>query len=83
MRRIRQWIEAAAAAQYEGINEVNQAVHQVELITQQNAAMVEENTAEIHGLRRRVQTLNQKIDHFKTRDLDMRENEGYGRHYAA
>jgi len=76
-------IEAAAAAQYEGINEVNQAVHQVELITQQNAAMVEENTAEIHGLRRRVQGLNQKIDHFKTRDLDMRQDGSYGEHYAA
>jgi len=76
-------IEAAAAAQYQGINEVNQAVHQVELITQQNAAMVEENTAEIHGLRRRVQTLNEKIDHFKTRDLDARVDDGYGRHYAA
>ncbi|MGJ7040211.1 methyl-accepting chemotaxis protein [Shinella sp. BE166] len=75
-------IEAAAAAQYEGINEVNQAVHQVELITQQNAAMVEENTAEIHGLRRRVENLNEKIDHFKTRDLDTRD--GFGRqHYAA
>ncbi len=76
-------IEAAAAAQYDGINEVNQAVHQVELITQQNAAMVEENTAEIHGLRRRVQTLNEKIDHFKTRDLDARPDGGYGEHYAA
>jgi methyl-accepting chemotaxis protein len=76
-------IEAAAAAQYEGINEVNQAVHQVELITQQNAAMVEENTAEIHGLRRRVESLNEKIDHFKTRDLDAREVSRYGRHHAA
>ncbi|UDF29174.1 UNVERIFIED_ORG: methyl-accepting chemotaxis protein [Roseateles sp. XES5] len=77
-------IEAAAAAQYEGISEVNQAVHKVELITQQNAAMVEENTAEIHGLRRRVQTLNEKIDHFKTRDLETRPEDGYGRqHYAA
>ncbi len=61
-------IESSAAEQYQGLNEVNQAVHQVELITQQNAAMVEENTAEIHGLRRRVEGLNQKIDHFRTRD---------------
>ena len=68
-------IEAAAAEQYRGLSEVNQAVHQVELITQQNAAMVEENTAEIHGLRRRVEDLNRKIDHFKTRDLDHREND--------
>jgi methyl-accepting chemotaxis protein len=76
-------IEAAAAAQYDGINEVNQAVHQVELITQQNAAMVEENTAEIHGLRHRVQVLNQKIDHFKTRDLDTRQGGYFGQHHAA
>ncbi|MCD1263521.1 methyl-accepting chemotaxis protein [Shinella sumterensis] len=76
-------IEHAAAAQYEGINEVNQAVHQVELITQQNATMVEENTAEIHGLRRRVQILNEKIDHFKTRDLDLIREDGLGRHHAA
>ena len=76
-------IEAGAAAQYDGINEVNQAVHEVELITQQNAAMVEENTAEIHGLRRRVEILNQKIDHFKTRDLDTRQDISPGQHHAA
>ena len=66
-------IEAAAAEQYQGLNEVNQAVQEVELITQQNAAMVEENTAEIHGLRRRVEELTDKIDHFRTRDP-----QGYG-----
>ena len=76
-------IESAAAAQYEGLNEVNRAVNQVELITQQNAAMVEENTAEIHGLRRRVELLNAKIDHFKTREIDHRPIEGNrGRHAA-
>lgn len=75
-------IEQAAAAQYEGLNEVNAAVHQVELITQQNATMVEENTAEIHGLRRRVELLNQKIDRFKTRGFDGRD-EHYRDPYAA
>ncbi|WEX75989.1 methyl-accepting chemotaxis protein [Sinorhizobium numidicum] len=59
-------IEAAAADQYTGLSEVNAAVHEVELITQQNAAMVEENTAEIHGLRRQVEVLNEKIERFKT-----------------
>ncbi|KSV79738.1 chemotaxis protein [Sinorhizobium sp. GW3] len=59
-------IEASAADQYTGLNEVNSAVHQVELITQQNAAMVEENTAEIHGLRRQVEALNDKIERFRT-----------------
>jgi methyl-accepting chemotaxis protein len=55
-------IEAAAADQYRGLNEVNQAVHEVELLTQHNAAMVEENTAEIHGLRHPVDMLNEKIE---------------------
>ncbi|HEV7319128.1 MAG TPA: HAMP domain-containing methyl-accepting chemotaxis protein [Ensifer sp.] len=59
-------IEASAADQYTGLNEVNSAVHEVELITQQNAAMVEENTAEIHGLRRQVEALNEKIERFRT-----------------
>ncbi|MCQ1853249.1 hypothetical protein NOJ16_18170, partial [Neorhizobium galegae] len=51
-----------------GINEVTKAVQEVELITQRNAAMVEENNAEIHGLRRRVEMLSEKIERFKTRD---------------
>ncbi|SIQ13933.1 methyl-accepting chemotaxis protein [Rhizobium sp. RU20A] len=59
-------IEAAAAEQYRGLNEVNTAVHQVEQLTQQNAAMVEENTAEIHTLRNQVEALNEKIERFKT-----------------
>lgn len=61
-------ISAATGEQATGINEVTRAVQEVELITQRNAAMVEENNAEIHGLRRRVETLSDKIDHFKTRD---------------
>jgi methyl-accepting chemotaxis protein len=70
-------IEAAAADQYTGLNEVNAAVHEVELITQQNAAMVEENTAEIHGLRRQVEVLNEKIERFKT-GTDGRGTQGQG-----
>ncbi|CAN7356781.1 HAMP domain-containing methyl-accepting chemotaxis protein [Pararhizobium sp. LjRoot235] len=79
-------IEAAAADQYRGLNEVNQAVHEVELLTQQNAAMVEENTAEIHGLRHQVDTLNEKIERFKTgtrRSVAGGRMQGYGRSYAA
>ena len=74
-------IEAAAADQYRGLNEVNQAVHEVELLTQQNAAMVEENTAEIHGLRQQVDTLNEKIERFKTGTRV--QSMGYARSYAA
>ncbi|WEZ83278.1 HAMP domain-containing methyl-accepting chemotaxis protein [Rhizobium sp. 32-5/1] len=80
-------IESAAADQYRGLNEVNQAVRQVELITQQNAAMVEENTAEIHGLRRQVDILNEKIERFKTGTSRSTQGYGsgnsYGRSYAA
>jgi methyl-accepting chemotaxis protein len=79
-------IESAAADQYRGLNEVNQAVHEVELLTQQNAAMVEENTAEIHGLRHQVDILNEKIERFKTgtsRSVAGGSMHGYGRSYAA
>ncbi|OHV77775.1 methyl-accepting chemotaxis protein [Ensifer sp. LCM 4579] len=75
-------IEAAAADQYRGLNEVNTAVHEVELITQQNAAMVEENTAEIHGLRRQVEMLNEKIERFKTGTSGVGSSYGKGRYGA-
>ncbi len=59
-------ISAATAEQSTGIAEVSGAVHDVELITQKNAAMVEENNAEIHGLRQRVELLTDKIERFRT-----------------
>ncbi|QEE44139.1 HAMP domain-containing protein [Rhizobium sp. WL3] len=59
-------ISAATREQSTGISEVTSAVRDVELITQQNAAMVEENNAEIHGLRQRVDILMQKISRFRT-----------------
>ncbi len=40
---------------------MTRGVQEVELITQRNAAMVEENNAEIYGLRRRVEALTSKI----------------------
>ncbi|MBR0555237.1 HAMP domain-containing protein [Ciceribacter sp. L1K23] len=59
-------ISSATREQSTGISEVTSAVRDVELITQQNAAMVEENNAEIHGLRQRVDVLMQKVGHFQT-----------------
>lgn len=59
-------ISAATREQSTGISEVTHAVRDVELITQQNAAMVEENNAEIQGLRQRVDILMHKIGHFRT-----------------
>ncbi|WP_117191268.1 methyl-accepting chemotaxis protein [Rhizobium terrae] len=68
VRKLVAQISAATGEQSTGINEVTKAVQEVELITQRNAAMVEENNAEIHGLRRRVEMLSEKIERFKTRD---------------
>ncbi len=59
-------ISAATREQSTGISEVTHAVRDVELITQQNAAMVEENNAEIQGLRQRVDILMHKISRFRT-----------------
>ncbi|MCC8933613.1 methyl-accepting chemotaxis protein [Rhizobium sp. 'Codium 1'] len=59
-------ISAATREQATGISEVTSAVRDVELITQQNAAMVEENNAEIQGLRQRVDILMHKISRFRT-----------------
>ncbi|MBP1850952.1 methyl-accepting chemotaxis protein [Rhizobium halophytocola] len=59
-------ISGEARQQADGIGEVSRAVNDVELITQRNAAMVEENNAEIQGLRDRVTTLSEKIEKFKT-----------------
>ncbi|MDJ1634781.1 methyl-accepting chemotaxis protein, partial [Rhizobium rhizogenes] len=79
-------ISSATAEQSTGIEEVTRAVGEVELITQRNAAMVEENNAEIHGLRQRVDTLSEKIDRFRTGDGDETHesyDNGVQRHRAA
>ncbi len=66
VRKLVAQISSAAAEQSTGITQVTQAVNDVELITQQNAAMVEENNAEIRGLRHRVEDLTRKIGRFRT-----------------
>lgn len=60
-----QVISSSATTQYKGIDEVNNAVRDVEHITQHNAAMVEENTAEIHRLRHQVEVLNEESPTFR------------------
>lgn len=66
IRSLAAMISASTSEQSLGITEVSKAVQEVELITQRNAAMVEENNAEIHGLRRRVENLSSKIERFRT-----------------
>ncbi|MGV1964150.1 methyl-accepting chemotaxis protein [Agrobacterium sp. 22-222-1] len=66
IRSLAALISASTNEQSLGIKEVSKAVQEVELITQRNAAMVEENNAEIHGFRRRVENLSSKIERFRT-----------------
>lgn len=68
VEEVRQLVETISSATHQqstGLNEVARAVKDVEHITQRNAAMVEENNAEIHGLRQRVELLMAKIDQFR------------------
>jgi len=75
VRKLVAQISSAAAEQSTGITQVTQAVNDVELITQQNAAMVEENNAEIRGLRHRVEDLTQKIGRFRTGESEHYDEE--------
>ncbi|KQS79555.1 chemotaxis protein [Rhizobium sp. Leaf384] len=65
VRKLVATISSATGEQSTGISDVSEAVQSVERITQQNAAMVEENNAEIHGLRQRVEILADKVDRFR------------------
>ena len=58
-------IAAAAKEQSTGLVEVNVAVNQMDQMTQQNAAMVEESTAAAHGLARETSELFRLMSRFK------------------
>ena len=60
-------ISASASAQSRGIDEVNQAVTQVDGMTQQNAALVEESAAAAESLRAQAQRLAQVVSQFRVR----------------
>ena len=59
-------ISQGAAEQLAGIQEVNSAVNSMDQVTQQNAAMVEENTAVTQQIADEVHTLSGLIQTFKT-----------------
>ena len=60
-------ISASASAQSRGIDEVTQAVTQVDDMTQQNAALVEESAAAAESLREQAQRLAQVVSQFRVR----------------
>ncbi len=63
-------IAAGAKEQSLGLQEVNTGVSQMDQVTQQNAAIVEETTAASHGLTREIEKLFELVNRFDTgRDL--------------
>ncbi|MDQ0455281.1 methyl-accepting chemotaxis protein [Rhizobium paknamense] len=60
-------IAAASADQSSGLKEVNSAIGSMDGITQQNAAMVEETSAQTATLREEVERLVHSLQHFRTR----------------
>lgn len=59
-------IAASAQEQATGLAQVNMAVNQMDQMTQQNAAMVEESTAASHSLTRETAELSRLISRFRT-----------------
>jgi methyl-accepting chemotaxis protein len=58
-------IATAAREQTTGLGEINSAVNQMDQVTQQNAAMVEEATAVMHKLAASAQKLGGMVDQFE------------------
>ncbi len=58
-------ISAASAEQSSGIEQVNQAITQMDEVTQQNAALVEEATAAAESLEEQAQNLSASVSVFK------------------
>ncbi|CAN7180970.1 methyl-accepting chemotaxis protein [Phenylobacterium sp. LjRoot219] len=59
-------IAASAQEQATGLAQVNTAVNQMDQVTQQNAAMVEESTAASHSLAQETQELSRLMGRFRT-----------------
>ena len=62
-------IAASAQEQATGLHEVNTAVNQMDQVTQQNAAMVEESTAASHGLSGEAKELARLVGQFNLGDI--------------
>ena len=72
-------IASGAKEQSIGLSEVNTAVNQMDQITQQNAAMVEETTAASHSLSKEAQHLTSLVDEFQVGQATMDSSSHGGR----
>ncbi|WP_245496345.1 methyl-accepting chemotaxis protein [Lichenibacterium ramalinae] len=61
-------IAASAQEQASGLDQINTAINQMDQVTQQNAAMVEESTAASHALSRETQELSDLVGRFQLGD---------------
>ena len=61
-------IAASAQEQATGLQQVNTGVNQMDQVTQQNAAMVEQTTAASHALRQQAETLTALTGKFRTQN---------------
>ena len=59
-------IAASAQEQASGLGQVNQAVNQMDQVTQQNAAMVEQTTAAAANLKTEAEHLAELVGRFRT-----------------
>ena len=72
-------IAAASQEQAAGIDEVNKAITQMDELTQQNAALVEEAAAASESLGEQADSLNDLISFFDVEGIDMQqESPSYG-----
>jgi methyl-accepting chemotaxis protein len=62
-------IAASAEQQATGLQQVNTAVNEMDKVTQQNAAMVEETTAACHSLVAETQELTRLVGRYQTRQV--------------
>ncbi len=58
-------IAAASQEQSDGIDQVNKAIMQMDEMTQQNAALVEQSAAASHEMEEQAHSLSQLMDYFK------------------
>ena len=63
-------IAASAQEQATGLHEVNTAVNQMDQVTQQNAAMVEEATASSHTLSQETEELTKLVGRFQVGEVE-------------
>ena len=69
-------IAAGAREQSTGLDEVNVALGQMDQVTQQNAAMVQQSTATSRSLSQQTMELSQLVDQFEIDDSAFRRNRG-------